>query len=580
MRMSLRTRLLVFPTIVVLGAVAIFVSFEHAAQRRELIDHEAGVLLRLTREVARSAVASGAGWSAVADSIDARVGVRVTVISGDGRVLADSRADHTIMENHADRPEVRAALDGRVGTAIRRSATLGEEYLYAAVPIDRRGARVLRLAEPMGLVGRLADSLTRVSAGAVSVAMLVSLLVLAYVSERFVARVRRLRDVARRIGQGDVHARADEQSGDELGRLGAELNGMHAELDARLEALRRERDDRERILAHMSDGVVLLDAEDGIVQVNPRMIELFDVAMRPAPGTRFTAFTRVPELLEMVRVAREEGRTIQRELKPWTTRTRPARVTVTPLAGAGPGPVLIVVHDLSESDALQRLRQDLVANVSHELRTPLTSLRGYAETLLEGGLDDAEHREGFVRVIRDQAVSLQALVEDLLSLAEMERPDSTLRLESFDLRVLAAEQVAAFRDTAQRAGLALELLPGEAVPVIADRVRMAQAIANLVDNALKYTEQGSVRVAVGLQGARAWCEVRDTGSGIPAEDLPRVFERFYRVDKARSRAKGGTGLGLAIVKHALALHDGVVALESHVGQGSTFRFDFTATRLR
>jgi two-component system phosphate regulon sensor histidine kinase PhoR len=242
--------------------------------------------------------------------------------------------------------------------------------------------------------------------------------------------------------------------------------------------------------------------------------------------------------------------------------------------------VLLVVHDLSESDALQRLRQDLVANVSHELRTPLTSLRGYAETLLEGGLDDVEHREGFVRIIRDQAVSLQALVEDLLSLAEMERPDSALRLETFDLRLLAAEQVAAFRDAAKRADLSLELVPGEPVSVTADRVRLSQAIANLVDNALKYTEHGGVRVVLGVRDAIAWCEVRDTGPGIPSEDLPRVFERFYRVDKARSRAKGGTGLGLSIVKHAVALHDGVVALESLVGQGSTFRFEIPLTTRR
>lgn len=580
MKWSLRTRLLVLPTFIVLGSVTLLVSCEHAAQRRESVAHESKALLRLAGEVARSTMPAGQGWSAVTDSLDARIGLRVTVISGDGRVLADSRADHTIMENHAERPEVREALAGRAATAVRRSATLGEEFLYAAVPIERRGARVLRLAEPMDIIGRWSDTITRVSAFAVSVAMIVSLLVLAYVSERFVARVRRLRAVARRIGRGDPTARADEGSGDELGRLGAELNGMHAELDARLEALRRERDDRERILAHMSDGVVLLDAEDGIVQVNPRMIELFGLAMRPAPGTRFTAFTRVPELLEMVKGARDEGRTLQRELKPWTTRTRPARVTVTPLAGVGPGPVLIVVHDLSESDALQRLRQDLVANVSHELRTPLTSLRGYAETLLEGGLEDAEHREGFVRIIRDQAVSLQALVEDLLSLAEMERPDAALRLESFDLRLLAAERIATFRDTAQRAGLTLELVPGDNVPVVADRVRLAQALANLIDNALKYTERGGVQVALGLRDGRAWCEVRDTGSGIPAEDLPRVFERFYRVDKARSRAKGGTGLGLAIVKHAVVLHDGVVALESRVGQGSTFRFEFPSDRSR
>ena len=222
---------------------------------------------------------------------------------------------------------------------------------------------------------------------------------------------------------------------------------------------------------------------------------------------------------------------------------------------------------------MQQLRQDLVANVSHELRTPLTSLRGYAETLLEGGLDDAENRESFVRIIRDQAVRLQALLEDLLTLAELERPDTTLRREPLDLRVLAAEQVAPVREAARRAGIDLTLESGDPVRLSADRVRISQVLANLIDNAVKYTEHGGVAVSVGVRDGMAWCEVRDTGAGIPAEDLPRIFERFYRVDKARSRDKGGTGLGLSIVKHAIALHDGTVAVESRPGEGSVFRFE-------
>jgi two-component system phosphate regulon sensor histidine kinase PhoR len=239
--------------------------------------------------------------------------------------------------------------------------------------------------------------------------------------------------------------------------------------------------------------------------------------------------------------------------------------------------VLLVLHDLSESEALQRMRQDFVANVSHELRTPLTSLRGYAETLLEGGLEDAEHRESFVRIIRDQAVRLQALLEDLLSLSELERPDATLRREPLDLHALAAEQVAHVREAATRAGLELTLAGTAPVLVSGDRVRLTQVLANLLDNAVKYTERGGVHVVVGADEHRAWCEVRDTGPGIPAEDLTRVFERFYRVDKARTRDKGGTGLGLSIVKHAIALHDGAVAVESRVGEGTTFRFEIPST---
>src|SRR5262249_23496937 len=213
--------------------------------------------------------------------------------------------------------------------------------------------------------------------------------------------------------------------------------------------------------------------------------------------------------------------------------------------GGSPEPVLIVLHDLSESEALQQMRQDFVANVSHELRTPLTTLRGYAETLLEGGLEDAEHREGFVTAMRDGAMRLQALVEDLLSLAELERPDAPVRREPLELRALVEEQVAHVAEAARRAGLDLALVPGPPVTLAADRVRVAQVLSNLLDNAVKYTERGSIRVALGESNGRAWCEVRDTGPGIPTRDLPRVFERFYRVDKGRSRELGGTGLGLS-----------------------------------
>ncbi len=580
MKLSLRARLLVVPALVVVATVGLLTVLERTEQRRWLIARESDVLQRTAREVARHAEPEALGWQGFADSLGARLDLRVTVIARDGSVLADSRAAASGMENHAAREEVSAALAGRVGLAVRRSRTVGEEFLYCAVPLARQDAGALRLAKPLVAVQRLAETLTRLSTTAAAVALLASILVLAYVSGRFARRLRRLQRVARSIGLGDGELRAAELPDDDLGQLGRALNHMRTELDGRLDALRRERDDRERILAHMSDGVALIDGNDRVVHVNHRFAELLDAARRPEPGTPFSAFTRVPELAEMALEARREGRTLERELKPWSTRTRHARATATPLGGTTRGPVLLVLHDLSESEALQQMRQDFVANVSHELRTPLTSLRGYAETLLEGGLDDAEHRESFVRIIRDGAVRLQALVEDLLALAEMERPDMALRREPLDLRVLVAEQLAEVRSAAQRSGIELVLEPGEPVPVSVDRVRLSQVLANLVDNAIKYTERGRVSVTLGLREGRAWCEVRDTGAGIPADDLPRIFERFYRVDKARSREKGGTGLGLSIVKHAIALHDGVVSVESHVGEGSTFRFEIPAPPAR
>jgi two-component system phosphate regulon sensor histidine kinase PhoR len=575
MRLSLRARLIVVPVVVVAGAVTLTTLLEHTAQRRWLIARESEQILSLAREAARTAAPAPDSWQAFADSLDVRFGLRATIIDGSGVVLADSRAHAAGMENHAGRVEVRAALAGRVGFGVRRSATVGQEFLYCAVPLAPpvNGAAVMRLAEPLVVVGRLSDTLARVSTAAAALALLASVLVLASVTRRFAKRLESLRAIARRIGEGDADARAPEVPRDDLGQLGRALNEMRGQLESRLETLRRERDDRERILAHMSDGVALLDGADHIVHVNHRFAELLDAAWRPEPGVPFASYARIPELIELLTESRRQGRTLERELKPWATRAGSARATVTPLGGAPPEPVLVVLHDLSESEAVQRMRQDFVANVSHELRTPLTTLRGYAETLLEGGLDDTEHREEFVRSMRDGAMRLQALVEDLLALAELERPDAALRREPLDLRALAAEHVDHVRGAAERAGLELVLEPGPPVNLSGDRVRLGQVLANLLDNAVKYTERGSVRVALGVANGRAWCEVRDTGPGIPARDLPRVFERFYRVDKARSREKGGTGLGLSIVKHALAQHGGEVSVVSRVGVGTTVRFE-------
>jgi two-component system phosphate regulon sensor histidine kinase PhoR len=355
-----------------------------------------------------------------------------------------------------------------------------------------------------------------------------------------------------------------------LTRAIAELGAKQRD---RVATLERERDERERILAHMSDGVALLDPSGRVEHMNHSLATLLGQPLPAAPGASFLGFARAPEFEALLRRCRSERRTVEAELKLWTPRERLVRATATPLGDDADAGVLLALHDLTEVERVNRVRQDFVANVSHELRTPLTSLRGYAETLLEGGLDDVEHREEFVRIIRDQTARLQALAEDLLALAELERPDGTLRAEPFDLLEVARAQVAAFRDRARHEGLELQIAPGAPVPVVADRARIEQVLANLLDNAMKYTDRGHVIVRAGTRDGMSWCEVEDTGAGIPEEHQSRVFERFYRVDKSRSREQGGTGLGLSIVKHIVELHDGTVSVRSEPGRGSTFRFE-------
>ena len=574
---SLRVRLFITHALVVVTALAFAIALASREQRRWIVGRSIETLERIGGH-ATSDLPPAADWDAFADALGASLRYRVTLVDRAGRVLGDSEIPAERLgsiENHAGRPEVRSALAGRVGHDVRHSRSTGVDFLYVAVPAPPgRDVAVLRLAEPLTVIAGLGAALLGTWLVSAALALILTVPLVLWVVERHMARVRALEAVAQRLGRGDAGVRAREHPDDELGRLGRAVNQMAADGRARLEALERERDEREHILVHMSDGVALIDASGRVVRMNRSLAGLLGELLPAEPGTRFTEFVRSPELDDLIQVARAEGRVVETEFRLWSAGgQRYAHAAATPLSSGNRDLVLLVIRDLSDVERLNRVRQDFVANVSHELRTPLTSLRGYAETLLDGGLDDAERREQFVQIIRDQAVRLEALTEDLLTLAELERPGARPRLERVDLREITERQLAAFRPRAAQARLGLALAPGSVVPVTADRRLIEQVLANLLDNAIKYTEAGRVDVSLGEDGEWAWCEVADTGVGIAGEELPRIFERFYRVDRARSRAKGGTGLGLSIVKHIVALHGGEVTVRSTPAGGSVFRFE-------
>ncbi|MBI3540422.1 MAG: HAMP domain-containing protein [Candidatus Eisenbacteria bacterium] len=574
MTLSLRGRLFVTAALVVAVAIALVTVLAGRLERGWIVAQHEATLERTARQVAlRLAAEQPADPEAFAAAMGALIGLRVTLIDATGHVLGDSDvppARLATLDNHAGRPEVLAVRGGGVGRALRHSRTLDVDLLYVAVPAPAGGRiATVRLAEPLTAITALDRSRWRLSLAGAALALVLTAPIAFWVSGRQVERVAALEQAARRLGAGDREARARERPADEIGRLGAAINAMAAELRARLTALERESEERDRMLVHLSDGVALIDDQGRVVRMNRSLAVILGAPAPAPPGTAFPEFVRSPELDELLREARGGGRPLETDLRLWAPEPRLVHASATPLVGDA---VLLVLHDLTEVERLHRVRQDFVANVSHELRTPLTSLRGYAETLLDGGLDDRERREGFVRVIRDQATRLEALVEDLLSLAELERPGLVLRPQPFAWGDAVRAQGVAFRGAAEKKGIEI-VLEGEAGPeVTADRARVEAAVANLVDNAIKYTEKGRVTVRWGSEGPWAWCEVEDTGQGIPEADQPRVFERFYRVDKARSRDRGGTGLGLAIVKHIAAAHGGDVAVRSAPGAGSTFRF--------
>ena len=583
---SLRTRLLLTHAPVVMIAIGCLAVFDLRDERIWAEQRTLEQLLRAARivqsRVMTDSSAVRGNWPAFAEEMEDLLDCRVTLVAPDGRVLADSRLPEAAGRAESwrsDRPEILEALQGRVGSAVRRSATFGTLHSYVAFPVRAAGIGVVRLAQPLAMIELFRQQSLRLLGSGAVLTLILSLVLAYFVVGPVARRIDQLEQVTRRIGGGDFVVRASESPEDEIGHLGRAINRMAEERRARTETIQRERDERERILAHMSDGVALVDTAGRVLHCNHSLATLLGAPQPAAPGTSFREFARIPELDDLIRDARSGDVAIEDDLRLWAPRARLVHATATALGRGSDAAVLLVLRDLSEIEQLDQVRQDFVANVSHEMRTPLTSMRGYAETLLEGGLDDPENREGFVRTIRDQALRLERLLQDLMSIADLERPGSNLHPERFDFREFVQHQVSVFENRARRAGLTLDMMSsGPAEPVQADRMRIEQVMANLLDNAIKYTERGGIRVSVGGDERVVWCEVADTGSGVPLEDLPRVFERFYRVDKARTRQKGGTGLGLSIVKAIVELHGGETTVRSEPGAGSVFRFEIPRTQ--
>jgi two-component system phosphate regulon sensor histidine kinase PhoR len=543
--------------------------------RREL------ALLRLSAPAADISAGNIASVDAWCDRAGAAIGRRVTAIDSTGRVLGDSEVpldSVPLMENHAARPEIKAALEKGLGEANRRSWTIRRKLFYIAEPLAPLDAvrtvsrAVLRISIPIPQAYEAArrwQTHLWVAVAAVFLAVLAGGFVL---GRRIDRRLRAMRRSAESLGEGDLATRMPVDAHDELGALARVLNSMAGRLDSKISELEAERNLSQAVIGNLSEGVALLAPDLTILHANDLFWQLVG-AERPGLNPRLAA-ARQPVLEEVVREAMRHGTAIRREATIYVEDRREHEVAVAPVReGAESGDWLLTIRDLKPERAMANLRREFVANVSHELKTPLTSIRGYAETLLQGGLEDETNRSRFVETIRNQAVRLEALVEDLLVLADLDRPDAALDLKDWDLATVVRDLAAGFEELAARRGLALDLEVRPGLRASFDRKRIEVALRNLLDNAIKYTDSGRVRIFAERGPATIRISVTDTGRGIDAHHLPRVFERFYRADHGRSRAMGGTGLGLSIVKHAVELHGGTVGVESAHNQGSTFWFE-------
>ena len=499
-------------------------------------------------------------------------GARATIIDASGKVLADSEANPATMENHASRKEFAAALAGRPGSNERRSATLGIPFLYVAAPIS---GGAVRLAYPLSDVEAVQAQVRRHLLWGSALALAIALAFAAVASTWSAWRLQRILDMAARIAQGDLSARVDDHSPDEIGRLAAALDKTAGQIERSFAAVRSSQRQLETLLNSMQDAVIAVSA-DGLVQwVNQPLDRL--VPQHARLHAPVVETIRDPDFLATVKAA-TTTKTVKTARATSIVPGRAFDVTAAPLPGGG---AVAVLRDLTETERVEKTRRDFIANVSHELRTPLTSIQGYSETLLDSTPESGAPNREFLEIIRKNAARMSRLTEDLLTLARVESGETRFEAEPVPPSELLGDAEESFREIARSQGVELQIEysqdkdhgPEGLPPVLADREAIHQVFANLIDNAMKYGRSGG-RIVLGARPSQRGIEfyVQDFGTGIPSEHLPRLFERFYRVDKARSRESGGTGLGLAIAKHIMLAHGGSIRAESELNHGSIFVF--------
>ncbi len=519
------------------------------------------------------------GINALAHSLGPKLGSRLTIIGADGLVLADSELDAAgvkAMENHLQRPEVSGALGGASSYDLRRSATLGKAMLYAAYPVNfsgRTGA-VVRLAIPVTQLDAMRALLKKALGAALALALVLSFFLSLAVSAGFSRPFDKIVYGSKKFASGDFSYRIQKDFHGEMGKLAETLNSMAASVEENLRRVEMQAQQLSAAFANMAEGVLVTDPSARVSALNPAMERLFSVEAAGSVSRPLLEVIPNAGLSKMCARAISGGKPVAEEME----LTVPVRgifsVNASPIfMGGKVSGCLMVVHDVTEVRRLELKRRDFVANVSHELKTPLTAISGYVETLMEGAIDDRANAIKFLGVIQAQSKRLDNIVSDLLKLSSLESYAVEVNKSEVALKALADSLISGLASVFKAKNAVVTNTMPSGLFVKADPEKLGQVFVNLLDNAVKFsTGNAKVEVSAVELPESVKITVKDNGIGIPQEHLPRVFERFYRADKARSREMGGTGLGLSIVKHVIDLHGGAIGVESVEGSGSTFWF--------
>jgi two-component system phosphate regulon sensor histidine kinase PhoR len=507
-----------------------------------------------------------------------RANSRITIVLFSGEVVADSEEDPARMENHARRPEIAEARRGNPGSATRFSPTLRESMLYVALPMESEGKVVAVVRTAISV-----ESIDEVLAGVHGRVFLVTLLVAIIAglvnlasSQRISKPLEQLKEGALAFSRGELHHRMPVPESEEIAALAEGLNLMAERLDERIRQVVEQRNEHEAILSSMVESVLALDTQARVIRMNRAAGETFGLDPHEIVGRNLEEVARNTDLLDFVQKTLQSSEPVNQEivLIGETERILRAHGTVLSNSSGTCIGVLVVLHDITSLRRLERVRRDFVANVSHELKTPITSIKGFVETLLDGAIYNPEDAQRFLQIILRHADRLNAIINDLMTLSRVEQRAGHGEIALGKTRLIATLKSALqLCEVAARAkNIPVELKCPDNLSAAVNSHLLEQAVVNLLDNAIKYSDEGQPVQLTAFRGDNnVVIEVRDCGSGISREHLPRLFERFYRVDQARSRNMGGTGLGLAIVKHIAQAHGGRVEVDSELRSGSTFR---------
>ncbi len=517
--------------------------------------------------------------SSLIKNLAAKINLRITIIDATGKVLADSEKNKEEvfnMENHALRPEVRSALSKNIAQEIRYSESLKINMLYVAIPIakSQEVLGVVRVALPLKRVDEILWDTKKTIIFSLFFAFGLAAVLVSVLSKSIVGPIKKLIYASKKIAIGDFSYRVHQHSDDELGQLTLTLNNMSSSIEEKIRQVEFQNEQLKNIFQSMVEGIIVIDYKTQIVTINSAAEKIFSINKDNVVGKLFLEVIANNALAEIINMVLEKGQLLQNELSIVWPVNKIFQINAAPIFEQGliKG-CLLVIHDITEIRKLETVRKDFVANVSHELKTPLTSIKGFVETLLEGALDDKENAKYFLQIINEHTVRLNNLINDLLDLSYLESKVVKLVTAKNNIKLLVNKVVSGFKVTAKNSSVKIVNSLDEDLVLAVDSHKMEQVFTNLIDNAIKFNKKdGKVKIYSEDLKSHVKIVVEDSGVGIPSEDINRIFERFYRVDKARSREVGGTGLGLSIVKHIIELHSGVVGVESVEGMGAKFYF--------